>query len=59
MIEPQQLIGGTYSVSIEDSETPSVVFEFTGFMSPTEALAFIEVMQNNISSWFDGPNFVH
>ena len=59
MIDPEQVIGGTYSVSMEDSETPRVVFEFTGFMSPTEALAFIEVMQNNISSWFDEPNVVH
>ena len=59
MTDLQQIIGGTYSVSMEDSETPSVVFEFSGFMSPTEALAFIEMMQDNISAWFTEPNVLH
>ncbi len=56
MTESITTIGGTYSISIEDSETPSVVFEFNGFLCPSEALAFIEVMQENISAWFTETN---
>jgi len=56
MDDALKTIGGTYSVSIEDSETPSVVFEFNGFLCPSEALAFIDVMQANISAWFTEVN---